>query len=66
MAKTKSITEQVTELQRENEALQGLKRLFFRAVKEEFHYDPKKIHEMIKRCEMYDRKAQSNDPQRQG
>ena len=66
MAKAKSITEMVTELQRENEALQGLKRLFNRAVKEEFGYEPKKIHEMIKRCEMYDRKAHSNAPQRQG
>ena len=66
MSKTKSITEMVTELQRENEALQGLKKLFNRAVKDEFGYEPKKIHEMIKRCEMYDRKLQSNDNQRQG
>ncbi len=60
MSKTKSITEMVTELQRENEALQGLKRLFNKAVKDEFGYEPNKIHEMLKRCEMYDRKAQSN------
>ena len=44
MSKTKSITEMVTELQRENEALQGLKKLFNRAVKDEFGYEPKKIH----------------------
>lgn len=66
MSKTKSISEMVTELQRENEALQGLKRLFNRACKEEFGYEPKKIHEMIKRCEMYDRKAQGNGLQKQG
>lgn len=66
MSKTKSITEMVTELQRENEALQGLKRLFNRACKEQFGYDPNKIREMIKRCEMYDRKAQSNGLPRQG
>ena len=66
MAKTKSITEMVTELQRENEALQSLKRLFNRACKEQFGYEAKQIHEMIKRCEMYDRKAQSNGIQKQG
>lgn len=66
MSKTKSITEMVTELQRENEALQGLKRLFNKAVKDEFGYEPKNIHEMLKRCEMYDRKSQSNGMQKQG
>ena len=66
MSKTKSITEMVTELQRENEALQGLKRLFNRACKEQFGYEPNKIREMLKRCEMYDKKAQANGIQRQG
>lgn len=66
MSKPKSITEMVQELQRENETLQGLKRLFNRACKDEFGYEPKKIHEMIKRCEMYDRKYQSSGTARQG
>ena len=55
----------VIELQRENESLHGLKRLFNRACKEEFGYEPKMIHDMLKRCEMYDKRMQ-NSAQRQG
>ena len=63
MSKTISIQEKIAEMERENQALQGLKRLFNKAVKDEFGYEPKKIHEMIKRCEMYDRKMRGNDSQ---
>lgn len=66
MSKAKSITEQIEEMQREVEALKGLKRAFNRVCKDEFGYEPKKIHEMLKRCEMYDRRMQNNAPQRQG
>ena len=60
MSKTKSITEMIEELQRENEALQGLKKLFNKACKDEFGYEPKKIHEMLDRCKMYDTKMKSS------
>ena len=66
MSKAKSITEQIEEMQREVEALKGLKRAFNRVCKDEFGYESKKIHEMLKRCEMYDRRMQNNAPQRQG
>ncbi len=59
MSKTKSINEMIEELQRENEALQGLKKLFNKACKNEFGYEPKKIHEMLDRCKFYDAKMNS-------
>ncbi len=49
MAKTKSITDLVTELQEENESLQPLKRLFNQAVKNEFGYDVKELHSIIEK-----------------
>ncbi len=61
----KNITEMVNNLQRENEALQGLKKLFNTAVKEEFGYDVKKLHEMLKRLEAYERKSNNNDASHQ-
>ncbi len=66
MSKTKSITDLVNELQRENESLQGLKKLFNKACKDEFGYEVKQIHEMLNRCNMYDRKSQGNGAQQQG
>ena len=51
MAKAKNITEMIEELQRENESLQGLKKLFIKACKDEFGYEPKKIHNIINRYE---------------
>ena len=54
MSKTKTITEMITDLQRENESLQRLKRIFDKACRDEFGYEPKKIREMIKRCEVMD------------
>lgn len=56
MAKTKSISDLVTELQQENESLQSLKKLFNQACKNEFGYDVKTIHQMIEKQRLYDQK----------
>lgn len=56
MAKTKSISDLVTELQRENESLQSLKKLFNQACKNEFGYDVKTIHEMLEKQRLYEQR----------
>lgn len=56
MAKTKSISDLVTELQRENESLQSLKKLFNQACKNEFGYDVKTIHEMLEKQRLYEKR----------
>lgn len=64
MAKTKSISDLVTELQRENESLQSLKKLFNQACKNEFGYDAKTVHEMLDKQKMYEqRKAERQGQQ---
>ena len=55
-SRTKSITELVTDLQRENESLQSLKKLFNQAVKAEFGYDVKALHELIIKQERYEQR----------
>ena len=58
--KTKSIADLVTELQRENESLQSLKKLFNQACKNEFGYDVKDIHQMLEKQKIYEqRKAET-------
>lgn len=47
MAKNKSISDLVTDLQTENESLQFLKKLFDRAVAQEFGHNTKEIHQII-------------------
>ena len=66
MSKTKSITELVTDLQAENESLQSLKRLFNQAVKNEFGYDVKTLHEIITKQQMYERKMAELQAKQQG
>lgn len=44
---SKTITEQVADLQNENECLKELQKLFDKAVKNEFGIDTKKIHKII-------------------
>lgn len=56
MKKKQNITEIVTELQSENERLKELKKLFERAVKDEFGYTIKQLHELVKRQEYYDQR----------
>ena len=47
MSKKVSITEQIEELQAENERLSNLQKLFEKAVKEEFGYSVKDLHKII-------------------
>lgn len=54
--KTKSIADLVTELQRENESLQSLKKLFNQACKNEFGYDVKDIHQMLEKQKIYEQR----------
>lgn len=54
MSKSKSISELVTELQKENESLQSLKKLFNQACKNEFGYDVHTIHQMLEKQLAYE------------
>ncbi len=54
MGKTKSIGDLVSDLQRENESLQRLKKLFDKACKDEFGYDVRTIHAMLERQAAYE------------
>lgn len=56
-SKAKSITELVTELQEENESLQSLKKLFNQAVKNEFGYDIKELHNVVTKWEQHEKKV---------
>ena len=55
MSKAKTITQQIEELQLENERLRELEKLFEKAVKNEFNCDRKSIHKMIKNACRYGR-----------
>lgn len=66
MSKTKSITELVTDLQAENESLQSLKKFFNQAVKNEFGYDVKTLHEIITKQQIYERKVAERQAKQQG
>lgn len=66
MGKTKSISDLVTELQRENESLQSLKKLFNQACKNEFGYDVKTIHEMLEKQRIYEQRKAVQQSQQQG
>lgn len=52
-SKTKSLTELITELEQENKSLQSLKKLFNQACREEFGYDVKGLHAVIRKAEYY-------------
>ena len=56
MAKSKSISDLVTDLQKENESLQMLKKLFNQACKNEFGYDIKTIHQMLEKQRLYEQR----------
>lgn len=60
--KTKSISELVTELQKENESLQPLKKFFNQACKNEFGYEVKAIHQIIEKYKLLEQKI----PDRRG
>ena len=56
MSKTKSITDQILQLQKENERLVFLNSLFEKAVKKEFGYSIKELHQLILKQEAYERR----------
>ena len=59
MAKTQSIGDAILEMQKENERLKSLEKVFDKAVKEWFGYDIKTLQKMINNQERYEaRKAQ--------
>lgn len=60
MKKTKSISDLVVELQKENESLQSLKKLFNQACKNEFGYDIKTIHQMLEKQNLYETRTVQN------
>lgn len=70
MANTKSITTQIMELQEENERLNSLGRLFEKAVKNEFGYGIKELHQIIEKWQALERQKvakqgqQVSSPQR--
>ncbi len=55
MANTKSITTQIMELQKENERLSTLGKLFEKAVKNEFGYSVKELHQIIEKWQALER-----------
>ncbi|MCR5357169.1 MAG: hypothetical protein K6E63_07170 [Lachnospiraceae bacterium] len=67
MSKKVSITEQIEELQAENERLSNLQKLFEKAVKEEFGYSVKELHKIIdEHAAEQPRKADKVKPAQQG
>lgn len=60
MSKTRSITELVNELQRENESLTGLKKGFNTMCKAEFDLSIEQIHKIIKKANALEQKFSSD------
>lgn len=63
MGKTKSISDLVTELQRENESLHSLKKLFNQACKNKFGYDIRTIHEILETQRIYEQRKATQQGQ---
>lgn len=62
MSKNKTISELVNELQKENEKLSNLKKLFDKACKLEFGFSVKEIHKLLDRQIAYEkRKAEKTN-----
>ncbi len=66
MSKAKTIAEMIDDLQRENESLQKLRKLFDKACKEEFGYSANQIRQIINQAEKQTMKQQMGDGQQQG
>ncbi len=65
MTNKKSITTQIVELQEENERLSSLGKLFDKAVKNEFGYSIKELHQIIEKWQALERQKaakQGNQP----
>ncbi len=60
MAKKISISEQIEELQAENERLNGLHKLFDKAVKMEFGYSIKEVHSLLNKQLQFEQRKQRN------
>ena len=66
MSRTKSITDLITDLQKENESLKKLEKIANQYTRMEFGYSVKDLHDMLFKLERYERKAQERDASRQG
>lgn len=58
---TKSISDLVMDLQRENEALKRLEKIANIYCRQEFGYDVKTLHDIILKAELYDRRVNRNE-----
>ena len=65
MSKPRSISDLVTELQKENDSLQYLRKLFNQAVKIEFKYDTRQLHEVIRKWELHEKRLTEKQAQQQ-
>lgn len=61
--KAKSITEMITELQEENDRLQNLGKLFEKAVRDEFGYSIKELHDLIRKEQILDQRMSTQQGQ---
>ena len=66
MSKKFSITEQIEELQSENESLRSLHKLFEKAVKDEFGFSIKEVHRLISSQVRYQQQKNSSQRSLQG
>lgn len=66
MAKSKTITEMVTDLQLENESLRGLQRLANMYTKQEFGYTVEQLHEIIDKYRIYENRISEYGNAKQG
>ncbi len=63
MAKTKSISALVTELQAESNRAQFLSKLFNQAVKHEFGYGVEELHELISKAKLMENRVSPKQDQ---
>ena len=66
MSKTKSITDLVQELQRENESLKGLEKIANQYCRQEFGHTVKELHDIIRKQEAYERRMKEREASQQG
>ena len=66
MSKKITITEQIEELQEENERLKGLQKLFEKAVKDEFGFSVKEVHKLISAHVRYQQQQNASQRTTQG
>ena len=66
MAKTKSITDLIMELQQENESLKGLAKIANQYCKQEFGYNVKELHDIVEKQRLYEQKKQERQANQQG